>query len=93
MTDDELDHWQALSDVATIGPWGTIPPDGLNGGFWGICNRHGMIVAMRMTDRKSDAPFISETRDAVPALIAEVRHLRSELMDRGVAQQELDNYA
>lgn len=92
MTNEELDRWQALSDAATTGPWGTIPPDGLNGGFWGICNRHGMIVAMRLTDRKADALFISETRDAVPALIAEVRQLREELIDRGVTQQELDSH-
>ena len=78
MTDAELDRLQVLADAATAGPWGTIPPGGPNGAFWGICNRLGMIVAMRLTTSKADAEFIAASRDAVPALIAEVRRLRTD---------------
>jgi len=80
MTDAELDRLQVLADAATAGPWGTIPPGGPNGAFWGICNRLGMIVAMRLTTSKADAEFIAASRDAVPALIAEVRRLQEELL-------------
>ena len=79
MTDDELDRLQALADKVTTGPWGTIPPGGPNGPFWGICNRLGMIVAMRLTDREADAAFIAASRDVIPALIAEVRRLSEAL--------------
>ena len=78
MTDDELNAIERLCNSATPGPWGTIPPGGPNGAFWGICNRMGMIVAMRLTTSEPDAAFIAASRDAIPVLIAEVRRLRAE---------------
>ena len=78
MTQLELDAIRDRLTKVTPGPWGTIPPGGPNGHFWGICNRMGNIVAMRLTDRQGDATFIAYARDDVPALLTEVERLRVE---------------
>jgi hypothetical protein len=57
MTQLELDAIRDRLTRVTPGPWGTIPPGGPNGPFWGICNRRplgsyevGTARAMRHSD-------------------------------------------
>lgn len=92
MTPDDLDRWQALADKATCGPWQVL----LDGRSWAgtvvVADAAGHPVTVVSSapdddDAKDDAEFIAATRDAVPALIAEVQRLR--LMEqRGRALQE-----
>ncbi len=94
MTDDELDKLDALAQAATRGPWrvwmsmdntidvcadleALVPP------LLGMYGRGGT----RPTDgERRDADFIAASREAVPALVAEVRRLRRQVdeMARGV---------
>lgn len=74
MTQDELDRWEALANAATPGPWVLVDRDIL-GGYevhapddWTVFGYNG--------PERTDAAFIAAARDAVPALIAEVRRLR-----------------
>ena len=90
MTQLELDAIRDRLTRVTPGPWGTIPPGGPNGPFWGICNRMGNIVAMRLTDRQGDATFIAYARDDVPLLLAEVDRLRDLLRKADEVIRDLD---
>ncbi len=65
MTDEELDHLEALANAATEGPW-----------TWDtyIVRADGRPIIT--ADSAMDARFIAASREAVPALIAEVRRLR-----------------
>lgn len=74
MTDDELNRLQALADEATAGPWtaaATVDEYG---------QRLHTVDVLPLTTfgeiELNDAAFIAASRDAVPALIAEVRRLR-----------------
>jgi hypothetical protein len=76
MTNDELDRLQALADEATAGPWtaaATVDEYG---------QRLHTVDVLPLTTfgeiELNDAAFIAASRDAVPALIAEVRRLREE---------------
>lgn len=90
MMQRELDAIRDRLTRVTPGPWGTIPPGGPNGPFWGICNRMGNIVAMRLTDRQGDATFIAYARDDVPRLLAEVYRLRDLLRRADELIQDLE---
>lgn len=83
MTPDDLDRWQALADKATCGPWQVL----LDGRSWAgtvvVADAAGHPVTVVSSapdddDAKDDAEFIAATRDAVPALIAEVQRLREQ---------------
>ena len=74
MTETELRFWEDAVANATQGPWETGDPYDQRTkeplGVYGM----GMEVADAQTVR--DATFIAASREAMPALIAEVRRLR-----------------
>ena len=74
MTETELRFWEDAGANATPGPWETGDPYDQRTkeplGVYGM----GMEVADAQTVR--DATFIAASREAMPALIAEVRRLR-----------------
>ena len=76
MTETELRFWEDAVANATLGPWETGDPYDQRTkeplGVYGM----GMEVADAQTVR--DATFIAASREAMPALIAEVRSLRAE---------------
>lgn len=91
MTQDELDRLEALANAATPGPWvanGGVPEQVIHCPTKRHPNRTTFhsIVWLTQTDYASgeyyadmmdgDAQFIAAARDAVPALVAEVRRLR-----------------
>lgn len=78
MTNDELNRLEALANAATPGPWrhqtaanADAPDD------------HGAVKAggaLLIDDAPDvDCAFVCAARDAVPALVAEVRRLRAAL--------------
>lgn len=80
MTDEELTRLEALANSATAGPWRyeeDVDPC--------VITESGQYVAQTSYDQQSvsrgdrdyhaDAHFIAASRDAVPALVAEVRRL------------------
>ena len=77
MTNEELDRLQAISEAATPGPWETdgdyIEPS--IGEAWRL---HGAA-------NPANGKFVVEARSAVPALIAEVRRLRTNVPELEVA--------
>lgn len=72
MTNEELDALEALASRATKGPW-LISEDGdfLEDGEAPITD----LRYFHMPDNLTNAAFIASSREAVPALIAEVRRL------------------
>lgn len=103
MTNDELDRLEALAGAATAGPWAARPDR--CGVFHTVDDARGCSVldwhdgpnepTFRM---QADAEFIAAAREAVPALVAEVRRLtkeRDEAMAlatamRGVAERAVN---
>ena len=81
MTDDELDRLQALADAATGGPWTAATTVDEYG------QRLHTMDVLPLTSfgeiEPHDAAFIAASRDAIPALIAEVRRLRWQAAERG----------
>ena len=79
MAEEWLDAIQARADGATKGPWGCYG-DGAHEVFDageysdGDC---GEVVAA-VIDKLSDAVFIAEAREDIPALLKEVERLRAE---------------
>ena len=86
MSDDELAKLEALANAATPAPWRVVADSCL-----AIAADEGSI-AIDFYER--DADFIVAARDAVPALVAEVRWRRKEVARlRAVAAQMLANEA
>lgn len=79
MTDDELARLQALADAATAGPWTAATTVDEYG------QRLHTMDVLPLTSfgeiEPHDAAFIAASRDAIPALIAEVRRLRSAMRE------------
>ena len=77
MTQEQLDAIQARVDGATNGPWGCYG-DGahevFDAGEYGDGDRGEVVAAV--IDRLSDAVFIANAREDIPALLAEVQRLR-----------------
>lgn len=74
MTDEELARLEALAQAATPGPWERRFHDQNE-----VETRDGIRVATFNEARRDtwhNARFIAAARDAVPALVAEVRRLR-----------------
>ena len=69
LTPERIDELEALANAATEGPWDSDPYE--------VIDTWGKTVAD--CTRPNDTAFITESREAVPALIAEVRRLRGEL--------------
>lgn len=80
MTQERLNDIRARADGATSGPWGCYG-DGAHEVFDAgeySDGDPGEVVAA-VIDKLSDAVFIAEAREDIPALLAEVRRLRGEL--------------
>ena len=77
LTQERLDAIQARVDGATNGPWGCYG-DGahevFDAGEYGDGDRGEVVAAV--IDRLSDAVFIANAREDIPALLAEVQRLR-----------------
>jgi len=89
---DLLDQWQALCDAATPGPWiaqrvGGMHMDGTPDAMIVEAQVEGIWERLLQTsigpaDRRQravNAEFAAVAREAIPALIAEVRRLRDEI--------------
>lgn len=84
MTNDELDRLDALAAAATRGPWKAA---GLPSPRWIHTPSYVALAealesrtrAEGKLDAEANAAFIAAARDAVPALVAEVRRLRGAL--------------
>ena len=80
MTEERLDAIQARVDGATGGPWGCYG-DGahevFDAGEYSDGDRGEVVAAV--IDKLSDAVFIAEAREDIPALLAEVDQLRARL--------------
>lgn len=78
MTQERLDAIQARVDGATGGPWGCYG-DGahevFDAGEYSDGDRGEVVAAV--IDKLSDAVFIAEAREDIPALLAEVERLRA----------------
>ena len=78
MTQERLDAIQARVDGATGGPWGCYG-DGahevFDAGEYSDGDRGEVVAAV--IDKLSDAVFIAEAREDIPALLAEVKRLRA----------------
>lgn len=89
ITDDKLREWEELADKATPGPWQACNGYSFPGAvIEGISEQHKVDVVVddgsydewgTGVQKKEDASFIAASREAVPALIAEVRELRAKL--------------
>lgn len=84
MTDEQLQEWSVLAEAATPGPWksGWNWQDTISDGksAWGEGPVHvGEKLSQVAPQAIADAAFIAAAREAVPALVAEVRRLRAEL--------------
>lgn len=81
MTDEQLAEWERLAAAATPGPWEAIPT--VDADFATIKTR-GKLGWMQYHEYDpgidaTDAAFVAAAREAVPALVAEVRRLREAL--------------
>jgi hypothetical protein len=79
VTDTELSEYEALAAAATPGPW-RAERDHL--GHWRITWPHSQnssILRKQKVFSDEDVAFIAAAREAVPALVAEVRRLREAL--------------
>ena len=82
MTNEELDRLEALAKAATPGPWYHVYEGSSD---WQVYGPHDDIKPVASLHRYHapscpDAPFIAAARDAVPALVAEVKRLRGALV-------------
>lgn len=80
MTEERLDAIRSRADGATSGPWGCYG-DGahevFDAGEYSDGDRGEVVAAV--IDKLSDAVFIAEAREDIPALLAEVERLRKRL--------------
>ena len=89
LTTAQLAAWAALADAATPGPWraGTVEREGKvwvnhRDGIAGPVLGERCLLNMNLHfPHTADRAFIAAAREAVPALVAEVRALRSENYD------------
>ena len=89
MTDEELSAIEALANAATQGPWEVIPdPD--KPYLDRVVRHYGHLTDLlaQCFHANGNAAFIAACRDAVPALIAEVRRLRELIMLVARSQRE-----
>ncbi len=76
ITEAQLYEWQQLADAATPGPWEARPYPYGEGVAWYTAT--GASDDLDPRERET-VLFIASARDAVPALISEIRRLRAEL--------------
>lgn len=80
MTDEELDELEALANAATPGPWNSGTAFCCPDMGW-LANPKGKVCNLEASKKThsllaEDAQFIAACREAVPALISEVRRLQ-----------------
>lgn len=97
MTPEELAEIETRAEAATEGPWKTFCPYGNSSRTQRVVTGpRGLVVFDDGNSTDSDARFIARARTDVPALIAEVRRLRTALSE--IAEPEatpakaLDDY-
>jgi hypothetical protein len=83
-TPEQLAEWRALADEATEGPWEHITGRSSHRLLAAVtapnvATGDGSVIAVTVEVLAPDAAFIAATREAVPALIAEVERLRSKV--------------
>ena len=86
-TKEDRERWARLAEEATPGPW-TLeggPPLG-----WNVAAAHVTVRICEGTDSESDARLIAASRDAVPALLADLAAAESE---RDAAREALRQVA
>jgi hypothetical protein len=95
LTESELAAIEARAAKATEGPWVNMP----DGPFWGeiktarLEGEGGWSTIAEMPeadDREADFDFIAAAREDVPALVAEIRRLRTALGDIYDAAESLN---
>lgn len=85
MTDQELNDIEELTNAATPGPWyqrhdgWTVRQGAYEDEVRGPIIAHTMTQGGDVEKQVNDSAFIAESRQFVPALIAEVRRLRERL--------------
>jgi len=89
ITPEQLAEWKRLADAATEGPWASveISPEDKE---WGACEiTAGDGYVSTMICGVDNAAFIAASRNAVPALIAEVERLTAEREDLKATNRNL----
>lgn len=81
MTDEELAAIQARADAATTGPWTPFENLGVE-----IVSPRAVVARMMAASNqwRGDTYFIAHAREDVPALLAEVKRLRSQIQEGSV---------
>lgn len=74
MSDEQ--EWARLADAATPGPWTTLGVRA-DGAFPVLAEEGRVWIAPIGSGRSADAQFIAASREAIPALLAEVARLRA----------------
>lgn len=79
MKQDELDRLEALAKAATPGPWYQVYEGSSDWTVYGPDDDVKSVANLHRWHQVEcpDAAFIVAARDAVPALVAEVRRLRA----------------
>lgn len=93
VTDEQLTEWERLAETATEAPWSAADEHGLLEGAepaWCVSRMRPGYEAMSETDgylydiayttgtnEQADAEFIAAVREALPALIADLRESRA----------------
>lgn len=77
LTPEKLDEIEARADAATEGPWKVDEYEALD--VWSPAGLVSSAAPVKTDERKpeADAEFVAHARSDVPALVAEVRRLRS----------------
>lgn len=88
MTEAELQDLERLTDAATNGPWVHVDNGDQYQEIWNYCGEQECeadteaewcaceCISQGIDSGAADAAFIAAARDAVPALVAEVRRLK-----------------
>lgn len=81
LTEQQLDEIEARANTATPGPWCTVGAEIFQGAEYtpDVSPWIGETCRASGGMGKADAAFVAHARTDVPALVAEVRRLRSEL--------------
>jgi hypothetical protein len=94
MTEQELDHIEALWKATTQGEWYVASPRSEQSGVWFVADagrNGGSIFPPLVPGAKSDlnnCNFVANAHQSIPALLAEVRQLRAILYQDALEDRE-----